>query len=158
VPSLPFMPGPITCSLRVAAPARAIFDLLSDPQRHPEIDGSGTLRATVRGPRRLVAGSRFAVAMRYWGMPYTITNTVTEYEPDHLIAWTHVSKVVWRFQLEPVGSGSEVTQATQTTQVTQTWDPTGAPAAAAYQLLGFPQRTAPAMLATLERIKAQVEA
>jgi uncharacterized protein YndB with AHSA1/START domain len=155
VPTLPFTPGPITCSLRIAAPARAIFDVLSDPQRHPEFDGSGTLRATVRGPRRLVAGSRFAVAMRYSGVPYTITNTVTEHEPDRLIAWTHVSKVVWRFQLEPVGSGTETAELTQ---VTQTWDPTGAPATAGYRLLGFPGRTAPAMLATLERIKAQVEA
>ena len=140
---------PITCSLRVAAPAKAVFDLLSDPFRHPEIDGSGTLRATVRGPRRLEAGSRFGIVMRYWGAPYAITNTVTEYEPDRLIAWTHLSKVVWRYRLEPVPGG---------TQVSETWDPTGSAGRFAYQLLKFPERTAPAMIATLERIKALVEA
>jgi hypothetical protein len=140
---------PITCSLRVAAPAQAVFELLSDPYRHPEIDGSGTLRATVRGPHRLVAGSRFGMAMRYWGVPYRITNTVTEYEPDRLIAWTHLGKVIWRYQLEPLAGG---------TQVSETWDPTDARVPAAYQLLKFPERTAPAMMATLERIKALLEA
>jgi hypothetical protein len=147
----PLLPGarPITCSIRVAAPAGAVFDLLRDPYRHPEIDGSGTLRATVRGPHRLEAGSRFGVAMRYWWLPYMITNTVTEYEPDRLIAWTHMSKVAWRYQLEPVAGG---------TQLTETWDPTSSPAGLALQVLKFPERTAPAMIATLERIKALVEA
>jgi len=149
VPVLSLGPGPIICTLRIAAGAHAIFDLLADPRRHPELDGSGTLRGVVVGPDRLQAGSRFGMAMRYWGVPYTITNTVVEYEQDRLIAWTHLSRVIWRYRLEPVPGG---------TRVTETWDPTGSPIRAGYGLLRFPERTAPAMLATLERLKAAVEA
>ncbi|HEX2808216.1 MAG TPA: SRPBCC family protein [Kineosporiaceae bacterium] len=149
LPAVPTGARPITCSLRVAAPAKAVFDLLSDPYRHPEIDGSGSARRAVRGPHRLEAGSRFGMAMRCWWTPYTITNTVTDYEPDRLIAWTHHGRVVWRYELEPVPGG---------TQVSETWDPSASPGRFAYQVLKFPERTAPAMMATLERIKALVEA
>lgn len=148
--SLPRLgPGPISCTLWIEAGAAEIFDLLADPRRHPEIDGSGTLRGVVVGPDRLQSGSRFGMAMIYWGLPYTITNTVIEYEPDRLIAWTHLSRVVWRYRLEPVPDG---------TRVTETWDPTGSPLRSAYGLLRFADRTAPAMLGTLERLKAAVEA
>jgi hypothetical protein len=57
--------------------------------------------------------------------------------------------VVWRYRLEPVPGG---------TLVTETWDPTRSPLRAAYGLLRFPDRTAPAMLGTLHRLAAAVGA
>jgi hypothetical protein len=38
---------PVAVSRRVCAPAHGIFQVLADPVRHPELDGSGMLRGAV---------------------------------------------------------------------------------------------------------------
>jgi hypothetical protein len=139
----------VTGSIEVDAPAAVVFDLLSDPRRHPDLDGSGTLRGALIGPRRLVLGSRFGMSMRYWGLPYRITNTVVEFEPGRRIAWTHLSRVVWRYDLEPLAGGG--------CRVTETWAPDRSPALPVYRLLGFPGRTRAAIESTLRRLKALAE-
>ena len=48
----------------IAAPAAAIFDLLADPSRHQEIDGSGTVKGTPEGSQRLALGSKFGMSMK----------------------------------------------------------------------------------------------
>jgi uncharacterized protein YndB with AHSA1/START domain len=141
--------SPVSGSIEIDAPAEAVFDLLSDPRRHPEIDGSGTLQATLVGPERLVLGSRFGMSMRYWGLPYRITNEVVEFEPGRRIAWTHLSRVSWRYELEPLPGGG--------CRVTETWDPGRSPARAVYRLLGFPARTQAAIDGTLRTLKALAE-
>jgi hypothetical protein len=45
---------PVAVSRRISAPARDIFQLLADPGRHPDLDGSGMLREAVS--RAIVAG------------------------------------------------------------------------------------------------------
>ena len=47
----------------IHAPAEKIFDLLADPARHAEIDGSGTVRTPVDGSRRLKKGDKFGMSM-----------------------------------------------------------------------------------------------
>jgi hypothetical protein len=141
-------PRPISCTLRVHAAPSAVFDLLGDPRRHVEIDGSGTLQGCLVGPERLGLGSRFGMSMRYWGLPYRITSTVTEYEQNRQIAWMHLGRVVWRYELREVPGGTEITE---------TWDPASSPLRIAYRWLGFPRRTLPALLGTLERIRVLVE-
>lgn len=113
-----------------AAPQR-IFDLLADPSRHPMLDGSGSVRALMRGPDRLFLGARFAMAMRI-GVPYPIVNRVVEFEEGRRIAWTHVSRAVWRYELEPAGPTS--------TRVVESFDMTGSPLAAVYERLGLAER------------------
>lgn len=39
----------VSRSVTVAAPPAAVFDLLADPRRHAEIDGSGTVKGRIRG-------------------------------------------------------------------------------------------------------------
>jgi hypothetical protein len=69
------------------APATAIFDVLADPRRHPEIDGSGTVRrARPDAPDRLSLGATFAMSMRR-GLRYGMINTVTEFDEGRRIAW-----------------------------------------------------------------------
>jgi hypothetical protein len=105
----------------VQAPPSVIFSILTNPKRHKVIDGSSTITASVSGPDALVLGSTFGMKMRL-GITYWIRNTVVEYKKDELIAWRHLGRWRWRYELQDLGNGS--------TQVTETFDGTFAPAVA----------------------------
>ncbi len=129
----------------VDAPAAEIFNLLADPSRHHEIDGSGTVKAAQpEAPKRLSAGAKFGMSMKL-GAPYKITNTVIEFEEGKLIAWRHIGHHTWRYQLEPIGDGSK-------TSVTETFDGTTARAPFALLLTGAHKRNAKAIEKTLVRL------
>ena len=94
----------------VPSPPGAIFDLLADPRRHCEIDGSGSVRQSeIDAPERLSLGARFGMKMRIV-VPYRITNEVVEFEEGRRIAWRHFGGHVWRYILEPVAGGTKVTE------------------------------------------------
>ena len=95
-----------------------IFAILSNPKRHRDIDGSATVTANVSGPDVLVLGSKFGMKMRL-GITYWIRNTVVEFKKDELIAWRHLGRWRWRYELVDIGNGS--------TQVTETFDGRFAP-------------------------------
>lgn len=100
----------ISRSTIVPAPAADIFNLLADPRRHSEIDGSGTVQAAqVNAPERLSLGAEFGMDMKI-KVPYKITNTVVEFEEGRRIAWRHFGGHVWRYILEPVEGGTKVTE------------------------------------------------
>lgn len=99
----------------VHAPAAEIFALLVDPHRHPELDGSGTVRdIPVVGPDRLSEGATFTVGMKQLGVPYKITSTVTAFDADRLLEWQHPLGHRWRWELVETEPG--------TTRVTETFD------------------------------------
>jgi len=100
----------VSRSTIVPAPAQMIFDLLADPRRHNEIDGSGTVQsAQINAPERLSLDATFGMQMKM-GLPYKITNTVVEFEENRTIAWRHVGGHIWRYILEPVDGGTKVTE------------------------------------------------
>jgi len=107
-------------SARIAinAPAEKIFAILSNPHRHKEIDGSHTIQENISGPDKLVLGSKFGMKMRL-GVNYRIKNTVVEYQENSLIAWRHLGRWIWRYELVNIGP--------QMTQVTETFDASRAP-------------------------------
>lgn len=76
----------VTVERVIPAPPEAIFDLLADPTRHPEIDGSGTVQRAKTGSQRLALGSSFGMSMRM-GVPYSMVSTVIEFEENRGIAW-----------------------------------------------------------------------
>jgi uncharacterized protein YndB with AHSA1/START domain len=133
----------------VHAPAERVFDLLTDPTKHPLIDGSGTVLASRSGsPQQLELGSTFGMDMRQ-GARYRITNTVVEYEQNRLIAWRHLAGHRWRWQLKPVDEN--------TTEVTETFDWSTAPGGFAYGALGFLKRNTQGIentLAGLDKVLA----
>jgi len=102
----------------INAPAEKIFAILSNPHRHKEIDGSHTIQENISGPDKLVLGSKFGMKMRL-GVNYRIKNTVVEYQENSLIAWRHVGRWIWRYELVNIGP--------QMTQVTETFDGSRAP-------------------------------
>ena len=112
----------VTVERLVAAVPSKVFDLLADPSRHRDIDGSGTVRDAVDGPARLALGARFGMNMKAGG-PYRMVNEVVEFETDRRIAWQArpayptVAKAIggriWRYELEPRDGG---------TLVRETWD------------------------------------
>jgi hypothetical protein len=102
----------------INAPAEKIFAILSNPHRHKEIDGSHTIQENISGPDSLVLGSKFGMKMRL-GVNYRIKNTVVEYQENSLIAWRHVGRWIWRYELVNIGP--------QMTQVTETFDASRAP-------------------------------
>ncbi len=58
-------PRKVTRRVVVSAPASAVFALVGDPHRHPELDGSGTVRdVPVKGPHQLSEGASFSVGMK----------------------------------------------------------------------------------------------
>lgn len=142
--------GPRRVSRRtvVHAPAAEIYALLADPHRHPELDGSGTLRhAPVVGPHDLSVGSTFTVAMRQKGVPYKITSTVIALEPDRLIEWQHPMGHHWRWELEEIEPGA--------TQVTETFDYSTARSPRVIELFGAPKQNAVGITKTLQALQTR---
>jgi hypothetical protein len=133
----------------IAASPATIFAVVSDASLHPVIDGSGMVR-DVRGSgdHRLALGSKFGMSMRL-GLPYRITNTVVEYEPDRLIAWCHPGKHRWRWEVEPVGDGAS-------SLVTETFDWSTAISPKVIELVGYPERHLRNIERSLERLDAFV--
>jgi len=100
----------ISATKFVPATSAEIFELLADPRRHHEIDGSDSvLAARVKAPKRLELGSKFGMRMRI-KVPYLITNKVVEFEEGRLIAWCHMGGHRWRYILEPTDGGTNVTE------------------------------------------------
>lgn len=100
----------VSHSIVVPAPAQEIFNLLADPRRHSEIDGSGSVKAAkINAPERLSLGAKFGMDMKI-GLPYKITNEVVEFEESKQIGWRHFGGHIWRYILEPVDGGTKVTE------------------------------------------------
>jgi hypothetical protein len=102
----------------IAATPATIFNILANPHRHIEIDGSQTIRSNISGPDRLSLGAKFGMAMRL-GINYRIKNKVVEFKENELIAWRHFGQWRWRYELKDLGNGS--------TEVTETFDGSYAP-------------------------------
>lgn len=138
----------VSVSRVIHASPEAIFDVLTDPARHGEIDGSGMVQRLRGESARLELGSKFGMDMKMGLLPYRITNTVVEYEENRLIAWRHVGKHRWRYELEPVEGG---------TKVTESFDWSTATSPKAIELMGYPKKHPANMEATLERLANVVE-
>ncbi|HEY1574610.1 MAG TPA: SRPBCC family protein [Pseudonocardiaceae bacterium] len=106
---------------QIAAPAAAIFAVVSDPKGHVLIDSSGMLQSAEGEPARqvddtfLVHMDREALGDVQLGK-YDVTIKITRYEPDAHIEWTVTSPRidppighVYGYQLKPVEGGTAVT-------------------------------------------------
>jgi len=141
----------------IPAPPEAIFELLADPGRHRDIDGSGSVREAKGEPQRLALGSRFGMSMKM-AVPYSMSSTVIEFEENRRIAWQtngpgRVGGLfggrIWRYELEPVEGG---------TLVRESWDISKESAITKPLVRRGAEHTRVNMAATLERIEQVVTA
>ena len=147
-------PHTVSRSVQVGAPVAEIFALIVDPHRHPEIDGSGTVRdvekCAVKGPHRLGKGDKFTVGMTQYGLPYKITSTATEVEENRVVEWQHPLGHRWRWELAEVSPG--------TTKVTETFDYSTAKVPFMIELIGFHKKNAEGIESTLAALAARYDA
>jgi uncharacterized protein YndB with AHSA1/START domain len=79
---------PVTVSRRIEAPAHAVFQILADPRRHLDLDGSGMLRGAVTSTAISGVGDVFVMKMHFETLgDYEMNNHVVEYVPDRRIGW-----------------------------------------------------------------------
>jgi hypothetical protein len=78
---------PVEVSRRIEAPATLIFEILANPQRHMDFDGSDTLRGAVLDRPISDVGDTFTMKMHRLGDDYLMINYVVEFEPDRRIFW-----------------------------------------------------------------------
>lgn len=141
----------------IKAPAASIFAIVADPTRHPEIDGSGSVvKVKEEGAGQLALGSVFGMSMKV-GVPYTMSNTVIEFDQDRRIAWqTRLSGPlgriaggrIWRYEFEPVDGA---------TLVTETWDISQDKQGFLLRLGRLDKQTASAMTKTLDKLAELTE-
>ncbi len=77
----------VEVSRRIEASVDLIFNILANPQRHMEFDGSGMLRGAVIDRPISDVGDTFTVKMHRLGDDYLMLNHVVEFKPGRRISW-----------------------------------------------------------------------
>lgn len=112
----------VTVSRTIDASAKDVFDVLSNPERHAQLDGSGFVRSDEKTDRITATGQVFRMNMSgdHMGGDYQTDNHVVGYDKDKLLAWktapadTEPPGWQWVWQLQPQGPDA--------TEVTLTYD------------------------------------
>lgn len=95
---------------QIDAPAAAIFDILSNPQRHAETDDSGMVVSADQGERLEKVGDIFTMNMTNKDGDYQTKNEVFAFQEDRIIGWKNLQNTTsevtvgakWLYELEPV--------------------------------------------------------
>jgi hypothetical protein len=128
----------ITVERTINAPSAEIFEVLSNPERHVELDGSGFVRSIEQGDRIQQVGDVFTMNMAgdHMGGEYRTENHVVGYDENRLLAWKTAPAGVeppgwqWVWELESEGS--------ETTLVRHTYDWDAVTDQALLDKVGFP--------------------
>jgi uncharacterized protein YndB with AHSA1/START domain len=118
----------LQASTTIAAPAEAVFAVLSDPTTHPAIDGTGWVTEALDTEPLTGADQLFRMAMYHANHPdgsYEMINRVAVFEPPRAISWEpgqdrqgdgtpQFGGWIWRYDLVPAGPAR--------TEVTLTYD------------------------------------
>lgn len=99
-----------TVTRNIEVPNEKIFEVLAQPARHQDFDGSGMVRAENESQRLTKVGDTFIMNMyaEAMGGDYQMENHVVAFEENQLIGWqpAPVGKEPggwqWIFTLEPV--------------------------------------------------------
>jgi uncharacterized protein YndB with AHSA1/START domain len=102
----------ITVQRTIPASTDEVFEVLSNPQRHQDLDGSGFIVNSSDADRIQQVGDVFTVDMQgdHMGGEYRTDNHVTGYSRNQLLAWQTAPAGQeppgwqWVWELEPEGS------------------------------------------------------
>jgi uncharacterized protein YndB with AHSA1/START domain len=148
----------ITVEREIPAPSSRIFEVLVQPSRHRDIDGSGFVRGDDGADRITGSGETFRMNMsgQHMGGDYQTDNVVSGFEQDRLIAWktapagTEPPGWEWTWELEP--QGPEATAV----RLTYDWSKVSDPAV--LETIGFPLVGEQQLEASLDRLAAVIGA
>lgn len=107
----------------IDAPAKKIFDVLSNPERHHETDASGMVGTDQKSDRVQSIGDTFVMNMSFpkgnERVDYQTKNHVTGFADGKLIAWQPGAVddesplgIEWLYELEPSGADATTVRLT----------------------------------------------
>jgi Polyketide cyclase / dehydrase and lipid transport len=110
-----------SASIHVDAPAREIYQLVTDITRTPEFSPEILRSSWLDGATGPVVGARFAAVNKVPRRPsWTNKPVVTVVEPDTAFAFARTEKfagtVEWTYRFEPDGEGTLVTESYRVTR------------------------------------------
>jgi uncharacterized protein YndB with AHSA1/START domain len=123
----------VSAQIEIDAPPEVIFDILIQPRRHREIDGSQSVQAVIEGPERLSLGATFKMKMKI-GFNYWVTNKVIAFEPNRLITWAHLLGNQWTYELTPLDGNRTLVRETNNVRAAG-WKASLSPAARKLSLI-----------------------
>ena len=105
---------------QIDAPAKEIFDILSNPQRHNETDDSGMVVSTDHGERIKAVGDTFTMNMTKEDGDYQTANEVFAFQEDRVIGWKNTENTTaevkvgakWLYELEPIDADNTTVKLT----------------------------------------------
>ena len=148
-------PLPISASVDVAAPPETVWSVVSDVTRMPEWSPE-LRRLFVLGSRAPRVGMQLLGINRRGYAAWPTTSKVTRFEPGRAVAWkTRESGATWTYELEAVEGGTRLIGRRDLPKYTLG---TTLMAPLIGGADGHDRELADGIRATLERIKATVEA
>ena len=101
----------ITVHRSIDVSAADLFDVLTNPNRHSEFDGSGFIRSADHPQRITGVGETFRMNMAgdHMGGEYQTDNHITGYQANKLLAWKTAPAGQeppgweWVYELDPTG-------------------------------------------------------
>lgn len=146
----------ITVQRSIDASAADLFDVLTNPDRHAEFDGSGFVRSADHPQRITATGDTFRMNMDgdHMGGEYQTDNHVTGFQPNKLVAWTTAPAGEqppgweWVYELTPTGPAQ--------TDVSLTYDWSKVTDKQLLQKISFPLVSADELEGSLAQLAAAV--
>ena len=80
----------LAATITIAAPAEAVFAVLTDPASHPAIDGTGWVSKALDTAPLTGSGQTFRMGMYHANHPdgtYEVANRVAMFEPPRAVSW-----------------------------------------------------------------------
>lgn len=146
----------ITVERTIQASSADVFEVLSNPERHVALDGSGFVVSDERTNRIQGTGDVFTMNMTgdHMGGDYQTENHVTGFSPNQLLAWQTAPAGQeppgwqWVWELESEGSDA--------TRVRHTYDWSNVTDEALLQKVGFPLVSKSDLESTLDNLNQAV--
>lgn len=148
-------PLPISASVELAAPPETVWELVSDVSRMSDWSPECRKIVVLGSPKQGLGTTLLGLNRRGWAM-WPTTSKVVRFEPGKAVAWkTRESGATWTYELQPEDGGTRLTGRRDLPDFTL-GTKLMAPVIGGAE--GHDQELADGIRATLERIKATVEA